>query len=116
MEPDLQQAFYETPEYLSISLEERIKYWYAKASLYDRMQTQVAEGFGNIGLYILNTNLVEQIGTIEKDFEAFIKHLSIRFGISPEVGLALCKHRMNSEAWLAIARGANLYNKKVGQV
>ncbi len=112
LEPSL---FYEKKGYALWSRAERIEHWYGEAVFLDRMQTQQAEGIGNIGLYILSTNLRQAVGRFEEDFDGFACALAERFGIEGRAGRELCFCDPGSREWVRIASAGGWYNPQYGK-
>jgi hypothetical protein len=96
-------------KYKNWTSEEKVEYWYGKLLLQDRMQTQVTEGIGNIGLYIMNRKTKEKLLRYEKNWEDFLEKYCSKFRIPIHIGNRLFELYGNEGEWKSLA-------KKVGYI
>ncbi|OAV45103.1 hypothetical protein [Lewinella sp. 4G2] len=93
--------------YKNWSVEKKIDYWYSTFIFLDKMQTQVNEGVGNIGLYKLSKEGKEYLIQFEDDWDLFIKLYSQKFIIPINVVRKMFELKRNSFEWEILARGIN---------
>ncbi len=96
--------------YANWSLEQKLKYWESTLLFQDKMQTQVTEGIGNFGLYILNKHTKRHLIKYEKNWDEFVNEYCKHFSINTEVGKRLCELDSNENEWIELAKQVG-YNK-----
>lgn len=96
-------------KYRNWTSEEKVDYWYSKLLFQDKMQTQVTEGIGNFGLYIMNKKTKKNLLNYEKNWEDFVAKYCDKFRIPVQIGNRLFELNGDEDEWKLLA-------KKVGYI
>jgi hypothetical protein len=92
-------------EYANWSNKEKINFWHGRLSFQERMQTQVSNGIGNFGLYIMNSKYKEELLQYEKNWDSFLYDYCKHFKIDISIGKRLFELSGSKEKeWIELAR------------
>ena len=91
-------------KYRNWTSEEKVEYWYGKLLFQDKMQTQVTEGIGNFGLYIMNKRTKEKLLNYEINWEDFLQKYCDKFRIPIPIGNRLFELNGDEDEWRLLAK------------
>lgn len=90
-------------EYSSWKSEKKVEYWYGRLLFQEKMQTQVTNGIGNFGLYMMDKKSKARLLKYENNWKDFEEKYCKKFNIPLSIGKKLFKLEAYVEEWISLA-------------